>query len=412
MRLTEKTIAILIGGHFASAPRAQKEAAALAKAGARVLVRGTWSNPKFAEEDCQLAIALGVDFKPVVSVIGQSGRQVRLKQKLARILFSQFGIVTARAYGMAAPELLSEARKIEADLTMVHSEAGLWAAKKLLASGYRVGVDFEDWFSQDLPEADRKSRPVLQLQELERYVLKNAHCCFATTRIMAEALAKDAGCARVPIAIPNCFPANPNPGIEPDGQDEKQTDLVSFYWVSQTIGPGRGLETLAHALTLLKGKWQLALRGDLRGYRSWFDDVFPEQVREHVKLLHVVPNRELLNRAMSHDVGLALEIPYCPNKELTASNKIFEYLRAGLAVIATDTMGQQEVMSACPHAGQLVKSGNAESMATAMQLMIDNKPVLVNSKKASQLAGKDVWAWKHYEDVLVNTVAAALTEKP
>jgi len=407
--MKNRIILILIGGHLSTAPRVQKEAAALQKAGAHVIIRGTWRNLTLAKEDELLARKINIDFSAVVDLSVKGSLLFRIKQKISSFLFSRFGIVTPRVYGLAGPELLDEARRVKPELTIVHSEAGLWVSKKLLNEGFRVGVDFEDWFSQDLPENDRKNRPVRKIQSLERYLLANANCTFTTTNVMANALAKDAGVVRIPTVIPNCFPANTNSGELIESADQKPAGAVSFYWVSQTIGPGRGLENLARSLTYLRGEWQLVLRGDLRGYRDWFNENFPEQLRARVKLMNIVPNDELLACAMSHDVGLALEIPYCANKELTASNKIFEYLRAGLAVIATSTLGQQEVMAACPNAGQLVKPGDTMSLATAMQLMIDNREFLESSKKASARAGHENWAWQKYEDLLVNAVAEAFT---
>jgi len=386
----------------------QKEAAALQKAGAHVIVRGTWRNLILAKEDELLAKKINIDFSAVVDLSAKGNLLFRIKQKISSFLFSRFGIVTPRVYGIAGPELLSEARRVRPELTIVHSEAGLWVSKKLLKEGFRVGVDFEDWFSQDLLENDRNQRPVRQIQSLERYLLANANCTFATTNVMANALAKDAGVSRIPTVIPNCFPANTNCDELVENTDRNSAGGVSFYWVSQTIGPGRGLEILARSLTYLRGDWQLVLRGDLRGYRDWFNENFPEQVKARVNLLGIVPNDELLACTSLHDVGLALEIPYCANKELTASNKIFEYFRAGLAVIATSTLGQQEVMAVCPAAGQLVSPGDTAGLAAAMQLMIDNREFLENSKKASARAGHENWVWERYEDILVNAVAEAL----
>ena len=51
---------------------------------------------------------------------------------------------------MALKPYLRKAQHIRADLTIVHSEAGLWVGKQLIQKGYAVGVDFEDWFSRDL----------------------------------------------------------------------------------------------------------------------------------------------------------------------------------------------------------------------------------------------------------------------
>lgn len=405
--MRDKKILILIMGHLANAPRPQKEAAALRAAGARVFVRGAWWNQTLAEEDLALARELDVDFAPVVDLRARSFF-LRLRQRLAREGFNRFGWVSPRAFGLGAQENLREARHINADLTMVHSEVGLWVGTQLLREGRRVGVDFEDWFSQDLPLADRKGRPVAALQALERQLLRDAHCCLTTSQALAEALTRDAGTSRVPTVVPNCFPAASRDKAQDGPRDAKPEGVVSFHWFSQTIGPGRGLETLALALPRLKGNWQLTLRGALRGYQDWFDRTFPESVRSRIQLLDPVPNEELLARTMSHDVGLALEVPYCPSRDLTATNKIFEYLRAGLAIVATQTRGQEEVMRACPGAGELVASEDATALTGAMQRMLDDPAYLANCRRSSKEAGGTIWSWEAHAATLFDAIGDAL----
>ena len=109
---------------------------------------------------------------------------------------------------------------------------------------------------------------------------------------------------------------------------------------------------------------------------------------------------------MSHDVGLALEQPYCLNKDLTASNKIFEYMRAGLALIASHTRGQEEVMRASPDVGVLVPPSDVPALATAMQLFIDNRPHLQACRNAASAAAENVWAWEHHVGLLIAAVGA------
>jgi glycosyltransferase involved in cell wall biosynthesis len=403
-----RTVLIVIVGHLASAPRAQKEAAALRAAGARVLVRGNWFDPALVEEDLALARQLDIDFAPVTDLRRIGGRlSDRVRHRLARLRHQWTGQVLPRTLGPGAPELLRAARRIRADLTMVHSEPGLWLGRKLLAEGQRVGVDFEDWFSHDQLPQDRGPAVRSALQALERFMLVHAHACLATTRAMAEALASDAGSARVPTVIPNCFPFDPAAAVA-DRADRPADGSVSFYWFSQTIGPARGLETLARALPLLRGDWQLHLRGAVGSHGAWLEQTFPAALRERVHVLAPVSNAELAARSKAHDVGLALEMPYCPNKELTASNKIHEYLRAGLAVIATATQGQAEVLQASPGAGLLVAAGDAAALAAAMQRMIDEPAQLRAFRAASAAAGHGVWDWSRFQPRLLVALAAAL----
>jgi len=411
--LSGRTIMIVIVGHLASAPRAQKEARALRNAGAKVIIRGNWSNPGLVDEDLALARSLDVDFAPVTDLRKNGGSlSDRLRHRLAHEVHNRLGPVPFSVLGPGGPELLRAAERINADLTMVHSEPGLWVGRKLLARGQRVGVDFEDWFSHDQLPADRPESVRRVLQTHERYLLRNAHCCLTTTAVMAQAMAEDAGISRLPTVVRNCFPAKPEDSagdascLSPS--DRLDRSAVSFYWFSQTIGPGRGLEQLAQALPLIRGDWQLYLRGSMHGYRDWFESTFSPELRRRIHCLEPVSNVDLPARSGAHDVGLALELPYCPNKELTASNKIHEYLRAGLAVIATNTRGQHEVMDASPGAGVLVGAGDAQALAEAMQRMLDDPRHLRSCRERAAEAGRSVWDWARHEPVLLRALAGAL----
>lgn len=113
-------------------------------------------------------------------------------------------------------------------------------------------------------------------------------------------------------------------------------------------------------------------------------------------------------RSGSHDVGLALEVPYCLNKDFTASNKIFEYLRCGLAVIASKTKGQLEVMERCPEAGWVVPSDDAAGLGSAMQLCLDRPASLLVAKSAARRAGAEVWNWDSFAQELTRHLSVSI----
>lgn len=405
MQEVRKSVLILIGGHFAAAPRPQKEAAALAQAGHCVAVRGVWWSEALGREDTQIAAKIGVEFAPLVDVRAGGARTLlsRLKRRAAQEMYQRVGYVTPRCYGISGPEMLAQARLVRPDLVIVHSEAGLWAGAKLIKDGFRVGVDFEDWFSQDLGEEARKQRPIAGLKALEQFHLRNARFCLTTTNAMAKALAEDAGVDRVPAVVPNVFPFAARESAQSLTRDARG-DEVSLYWYSQTIGPGRGLENLGQALAMVKGNWRLRLRGVVRAPEGWFENAFPLSIRDRVELLHPVPNDQLLARHMSHDLGLALEIPYCANKNLTSANKLFDYLRAGLAIVATDTAGQQEVMQTCPDAGWLVSAENIAALASALQEAVAEPASLAAKKRAAVRACEQQWSWERHVDTLLDTI--------
>ncbi len=394
-----KRLLILIGGHLSLGPRPQKEAAAAVKAGFEVFVRGNWWNAQLAEEDLAIAHSLGVNFEPMVDFRKSSfsTRATKIKHRLENKLASCFGRVSANSFGLGGPQMISEAIHLDPDLVMVHSEAGLWAGRQLMDAGYQVGVDFEDWFSHDLPEAARKSWRIGALRTLEAHFIDHASPKFATTECMAEALQTLGSNACAPVAIPNAFPWARRPNAVTRARNSEK---VRFYWFSQTIGPHRGLDDLAAALDGVHGAWELHLLGNLRGYKSWFDETF-DKFGDRVAIHPPVSNVDLPTRTAEFDVGLALEIPYCLNKELTASNKIFEYLRCGLPVIATNTRGQTEVLSRCSDAGWLVPSNRVSDLRTTIQRIVTSPEILADAQIAALNAAEHVWAWELFEPLLV-----------
>ena len=70
-------------------------------------------------------------------------------------------------------------------------------------------------------------------------MLKNGAVNFATTEAMAANLSNWAGLETPPTSIPNTFPWADSPKKDINA-DKRDPNCVSFYWFSQTIGPGRG----------------------------------------------------------------------------------------------------------------------------------------------------------------------------
>ncbi|MEM1440968.1 MAG: glycosyltransferase [Verrucomicrobiota bacterium] len=405
-----RRLLILIGGHFANAPRPQKEAAVAVESGFRVTVMGLWTDSTLAREDEKLAESLGVEFEPLLDLTKPSlqGFLARARTRFASFAFQKFNLTLPESYGITARHMFQAAKKLGPDLIMVHSEAGLWAGKRLLDSGYKVGVDFEDWFSEDLPPEARKSRPIYRLKRLEHHLLQHSSLSLATTDAMGNALVVSSGCKRRPVTIPNTFPVVIKKEENSPATDESAP--VRFYWFSQTIGPGRGLEPLAQALEEVTGSWELHIRGNKRSYTDWFEETFQDLPEGRVILHSTVPNEELSHASSLYDVGLALENFRIRNRDLTATNKIFEYLRSGLAVIATDTSGQLEVMERCREAGVIVRCNEHEELVTALQHFIDNREALASAQRAALKAATTTWAWDQFATRLSQSLKMASSQ--
>ena len=163
---------------------------------------------------------------------------------------------------------------------------------------------------------------------------------------------------------------------------------VSIHWFSQTIGLGRGLDTLFQALDGLEGNWELHLRGNLKGYEQWLEQACPTGVRERLKVHVLVENEELLSRIAEHDIGFAGELAEPPSRNLTITNKFFQYLQAGLAVVASDTAGQREAVAQVGGGALLFPNGEAPILRKLLQSLILNKTDLQEHRRMAWEPGE------------------------
>lgn len=408
-------ILILIEAHLCTSPRAVKEADTLSSVGHKVSLSGGWTRESFVERDLLLARGKKWQFTPLVNYCSQSVRSrsrfylARARARLARERYLLTGAFTPALLGYNATAMLKVALQEQADLTIVHSESGLWIGSQLLNRGMRVGVDFEDWFSEDLLPEDRRTRPTEQIKLLERRLANDCPYRLTTSHALADELSK-AYNAPKPTVVYNVFPFGDRKSIDGKICDRRDLSVTSIHWFSQTIGPGRGLETLFKSLSFLSPPMEIHLRGNhSEGTKRWVQSLLPESWKGFVFMHHTVTNSELLSRIAEHDIGVGLEQTDIRNKDLTISNKIFQYMQAGLAIVATDTKGQKEALYKCPKAGVLIPSGNPLSLARAIMWLTQNRERLAEAKNASLCAAKNIFSWEAQSENLLHESERALS---
>ena len=403
-------VAILTGNHLCHNPRVIKEAAALANAGFETVVLGAWSDATLKQRDQDLMRSLPFSFVPVVDTTDDrwACAGTRLRGKIAALVHRFAGVESRWQLGSACAALSRAALRRNADLYIAHSEAALVAAAELLRRGRRVGVDLEDWFSQDLLAEARRSRAVGLLDALERTLLTQGRHATCPSHAMSEALATAYGCTR-PAVVYNAFPWADRKMIDGLVKDRPDRRGPSIHWFSQTLGPGRGLEDLFSALPLLRNDVEIHLRGNpVGGFESWFRARAPESVRERIVVHGLVPSTELLSRIAEHDIGFAGETSSIRSRDLTATNKILQYLLAGLAVVASDTAGQREVAEQASDAVFLYPSGDPTALAHHLDSLLEQPDRLRRAKAAALHAAERTFCWERQERALLDAIARAL----
>ena len=106
---------------------------------------------------------------------------------------------------------------------------------------------------------------------------------------------------------------------------------------------------------------------------------------------------------------MALEVNNIPSRNLTITNKIFQYLQAGLAVIATNTEGQSEILNEYPEAGKIIPSHDAIALASAINNLVNDPQKLAATKKTALLAAQDQLNWENQENTILRLAAKAIS---
>ncbi len=109
-----------------------------------------------------------------------------------------------------------------------------------------------------------------------------------------------------------------------------------------------------------------------------------------------------------HDIGLALEQSFIANRDLTITNKILQYLNAGLAVVASDTRGQREVLAHAPDAGVMVKLAETADLAQTLDRLLADRHALAWHQAAARRLAEQVYCWEKEAPRLLDIVERAL----
>jgi len=408
-----KKIVIVSGIQIINNPRVVKEANLLSNAGYDVEVIGAILDIK-SKEIIQLILDnASWNHIPVIDL--SKNEKIpkikfffyRIKRKLSLLQKSWLNIENPNQLGYFVKPLLKISKHRNADLYIVHLEQALWVGKNLIKQGHNVAIDIEDWYSEDgLPE-DRALRPLKLIKECESYLLKNAVYSTTTSKSLSAALQRAYEC-RPPIVVYNSFPADNENSKNKCYLDRKNLNIPSIIWFSQTVGPGRGLEQLLDALSQVDYSYELHIRGTPRiGYCELLLENIPRDMARNIYFHPQVPQDELRTRLNEHDIGYCGELSDCKNHDLTISNKMMEYLYTGLAVVASDTMGQKEVAMTIPDGVFLFSQNDLASLKRIFYKLLSDPIVLEKAKKMASSGFKKHYSWCKSETRLVELVNMA-----
>jgi glycosyltransferase involved in cell wall biosynthesis len=396
----------LIGvNHICHSPRLLREADSLSDAGHDVRVITPSFTLALDERDGRhLARRKWRHQKVEYLPLGLSGKTrsflIRGRRRLASELHERFGgdRLGEYSYAAALPEQRSQAEQESADWFIAHAQAAL----PIAAAGARrwrahLGFDCEDLLSE------HGTDPPGIVRQIEKTYLPDCDYVSTPSQGIADRLQRDYD-IKPPIVLYNVFPLNLADGMLPPLK-RPSTPVVRLHWFSQTIGPGRGIEDAIEACGMLGERCELHVRGNHSDQYAAVLRALAAQHRAKLTFLPQVDHDDLIKAMEQFDVGLALERAEHPNYALTVTNKIGSYLLAGLAIAATATPGQKEVLEQIPAAGFLYPTGIPRLLASGLQRWIDNRDLLRAAQQAAWGSARERFCWNVEEAKLVRALS-------
>jgi glycosyltransferase involved in cell wall biosynthesis len=264
----------------------------------------------------------------------------------------------------------------------LHSRAGSTAA-------HRLGIPHLVELNAPLPDESRRYRRLEEpdaAERLERATLAGAELVLAVSGWLADYAARR-GAARVEV-LPNAVALERYPRIQPC-----RAEPTAVF--AGRVRPWHGIETVAAAWRLLgDAAPPLVVAGD-PGYAR------ADLERAGAELLGALPHAQI--PALLSDAGIGL-VPYAADAPNYFSPlKLFEYMAAGLAVVAADVPAVREIVSA--RTGVLVPRADPEALACAVAGLALDAAYREELGRASRELVAAEHTWRHRARRVLEAIA-------
>lgn len=399
-------IVLITSGQPSLNPRLVKEADALSSAGYEVTVLYAYWNDWGTEFDQKLLNSR----KWKAIRVGGDPKQRRLTYLVSKIIhklaiticknislnhFADFAISRSTYW------LQRAASSHPADLYIAHNLGALPAAiKTAKLHGSVCGFDAEDFHRNEVTNDPHNFDVILKTYIENRYIPMTDYLTVSSPQIAVAY--RNLFPSKDPIVILNTFNKSENIKVQ---KGETNTP-IKLFWFSQTVGTNRGIEDAIKALNMIDRKgFELHLMGRLQN--KTLKEQFRQQARDlSLHFYDPVAPDDLIKFSSQFDLGLALEPAFSFNNDSALSNKIFTYIQAGLAIIASNTTAQRALLEKSPDIGKLYEAGNPSSLSKILIYYLENRDELFKAREAALRVAHTTLNWKEEQTKFLKVIQA------
>ena len=186
---------------------------------------------------------------------------------------------------------------------------------------------------------------------------------------------------------------------------EKHKDKVVICHEGH-LGFDRGLKQMLEVMRILNERYghkvELLIVGDVFGEeRRYFDEKVEEyELNDTVRCTGWLPYQQVGEGISQGDIGIIF-MEYTENNMLAGPpNKLFNYMRYGLAVVSVDLPETSRIISET-QCGIVVRDRNTDNLVKVLASLIEDKPKLHGMSVNARRAIDDHYSWGHMETRLL-----------
>lgn len=185
------------------------------------------------------------------------------------------------------------------------------------------------------------------------------------------------------------------PYTEFEGEKNEDYSMLKLIWHGLSVFyHSRGVNVLIEAVSHCSSVVELTLQGNVNNEQK---RIIEEKTKElgiegKVILKPAATPDKILQSLQGYHVGVIGEMPLEENQKLTSSNKLFDYIQTGLAVVASDMPGLVETIEEYG-VGEIYPAGDAVALAAILDQLHADIGLLKKYREHSEKASPElIWS--------------------
>jgi glycosyltransferase involved in cell wall biosynthesis len=168
-----------------------------------------------------------------------------------------------------------------------------------------------------------------------------------------------------------------------------------WHGASVSLKSGRGMHVLLDSLSKCTVEFEFYIQGNIGSGQKIILTEYIKKIGIEKSVFFIPPAHptKIISSIMHYDIGLLGEIPTEENQRHTSSNKLFEYIHAGLMVLGPNLPGIRETIYELD-TGMLYEAGNTDELAQLINHIDKNRDIMTNYKSNNFKLGLEELMWE------------------